>query len=104
MLILEAVPSPSMKRTVCGQVLASATNKQRAVPWTGRSTPRGRNWLGPSPILSAGFAVSGNTAVGRLSAIKSPAADGRLADSLRLNLETKIRQEVKNTEGINERT
>lgn len=49
-LTIETVPAPALKRTVYGQVLVYATHRQLVEPWTGQSTPRGRNWLGPSPI------------------------------------------------------
>lgn len=75
-----------MKKIAFGQVLVYATHRQPAGPLTGQSTPRGRNWLGPSPILSVGFEEAGSTAENPEIAARRPAAGGRLAGSLLLNL------------------
>lgn len=86
----QVIPSRAVKRIVFGQALVYATHRQRAGPSTGPSTLRGRSWQGPSPILSAGFEGAGSTAGNCDNAARRPAAGGRLAGFLRLNLETKV--------------
>lgn len=88
LLSLEVIPSPAVKRIVLGQVLVYGTRRQPAGPSTGQSTPRGRNLLGPFPILTARFEEAGSTAESLGNAARRPAAGGRLAGSLLLNLET----------------
>ena len=85
---LEVIPSLAVKRIAFVQVLVYATDRQPAGPSTGQSTPRGKNWLGPSPILSAGFEEAGSIAVNHENAKGRPAAGGRQAGFLLLNLET----------------
>lgn len=77
-----------MKRIVFGQVLVYATHRLPPESLTVQSTPRGRNWLDPSPILSAGFEGAGSTAESPGNAVKTPEAGGRPAGSLLLSLET----------------
>lgn len=89
-LTIKVVPSPAWKRTVYGQVLVYATHRQPVEPLTGQSTPRGRNWLGPSPISSVGSEGLGNTAENPWNSARRPAADGKQAGSSLPNLETKV--------------
>lgn len=88
-MTLGVIPSLAVKRIVFGQVLVYATHRQPAGPSTVQSTPRGRNWPCPSPILSAGFEEADSTAENPENAAVRPAAGGRQAGSLLLNLETK---------------
>ena len=85
---LEIIPSVALKRRVFGQATVYTIYRQPAGPLTGQSTPTGRNWLGPSPILSSGFEEAGSTGENHGNAAKRPAADGTQAGSSLLNLET----------------
>lgn len=77
----EIIPSLAVKKIVFGLMLAFATRRQQTGPLTGQSTPRERNWPGPSPILPAGSEGAGSTAVNPGFAARRPAAGGRQTSS-----------------------
>lgn len=94
-LLSTVIPSPAMKRIYFGQVLVYSTHSQPAGPSTGQSTPRGRSWLGPSPILSAGFEEADSTAENLENAARRTAAGGRRAGSSLINLDIKVKRTEK---------
>lgn len=81
-----------MKRRVSAQALVLTTHRQPPGPWTGRSTPRGRNWQDPSPKLSEWFLEAGSIAGSPGSAAGRPAAGGRPAGSSQQSLKNMVEQ------------
>lgn len=86
---LTVIPSLGEKRRVSAQVQVYTTHRQPAETSTGPSTPRGRNWRGPSPILSAQFEEVGSKTGNPDNVAGRTAAGGKQGGFLQLNLKTK---------------
>lgn len=93
MFTLEAIPSPALRKIAFAQVQVYGTHRQPVGSLTGCSTPRGRNWLCPSPISSAGFEAADSKAENPERPARWSAAGGRQAGSSLSNLQKKAQQE-----------
>lgn len=98
---LGLLPSPALKKIAFAQARVCGRCRWPLGPCTGPSTPRGRSWPCPSPILSEGFGGADSTAENPQSSARRPAAGGRQAGSSLSNLQRKAEQ-VQRREGERE--
>lgn len=89
MFTLKAIPSPALRKIAFAQARVYGTQRQPVGPLTGRSTPRGRNWLCLSPISSAGFGAADSKAENPEMPARWSAAGGRQTGFSASNLQKK---------------